>query len=582
MTPRFAADTAPRDALDAVASEHGSWRVFALALFGVTTAVGAALIAAGEPLPDALPVLLLVLVLAVAVNRFAFFPNELAVTGEVAVLMAAVVGFAGQSALLGPWMVAFLAGPLDITHWRRRSFARMAYNAGNRMAATLVAAVVFARVFAPVSAATGAVAVASLAASVAFASMEVVVGTVLVRLRSDSRWRDAFRVELPMEFLTIPLGLAGATAGWLAVEAGWWQAALVLVPAVFVPEFALVHSRRVPRFAARAWVLAAAIGGFAVLAVVERGHPGVFAGLAVASLLVGVDARIGPRAPVPGAVGAVVVGGLLVADASPVVVAALVALATTAVAHAVTRSAPWWAVVAAGASAAACALVYEAHPSTAIALAAVVLFQLLVATPPRLVAWTVPFLCAAASLAVAWTLVGTAGALVFVPGIAGVAFGAARYGALPWGSRVLGPWASRRHFRGACVLFTGLLAIAAVTAAIAAAIAPARAVAVPAAAVAGLAAATIASVASWQWRFDPRARARDAVVLGAAAVVAVTLYPHGARAGDGWSVVVYALVVVATALVGLPAVRLVRAVASPEDATPTAESDSAGRGTRRR
>jgi len=204
-------------------------------------------------------------------------------------------------------------------------------------------------------------------------------------------------------------------------------------------------------------------------------------------------------------------------------------------------------------------------------LAAVVLFQLLVATPPRLVAWTVPFLCAAASLAVAWTLVGTAGALVFVPGIAGVAFGAARYGALPWGSRVLGPWASRRHFRGACVLFTGLLAIA-----------PARAVAVPAAAVAGLAAATIASVASWQWRFDPRARARDAVVLGAAAVVAVTLYPHGARAGDGWSVVVYALVVVATALVGLPAVRLVRAVASPEDATPTAESDSAGRGTRRR
>src|SRR5262249_20427234 len=189
---------------------------------------------------------------------------------------------------------------------------------------------------------------------------------------------------------------------------GWWQAALVLVPAVFVPEFALVHSRRVPRFAARAWVLAAVIGGFAALAVAERGHPGVFAGLAIASLLVGVDARIGRRTPVPGSAGAVVVAGLLVTDASPVVVAALVALATTAVAHAVTRSAPWWAVVVAAAAAAACALVYEAHRSTAIALTAVVLFQLLVATPPRLVAWTVPFLCAAASLAVAWSLVGTA------------------------------------------------------------------------------------------------------------------------------------------------------------------------------
>src|SRR5689334_15438042 len=192
MTPRFAADTAPRAAPDVVASEHGPWRVFALALFGVTTAIGVVLIAAGEPRPDPLPVLLLVLVLAVAVNRFAFFPSELAVTAEVAVLLAAVVGFAGQSALLGPWIVAFLAGPLDISHWRRRSFARMAYNAGIQMAATLVAAVVFARVFAPASSATGAVAVAALVASVAFASVEVVVGTVLVRLRSDTQWCDAF------------------------------------------------------------------------------------------------------------------------------------------------------------------------------------------------------------------------------------------------------------------------------------------------------------------------------------------------------------------------------------------------------
>src|SRR5262249_46700650 len=215
-----------------------------------------------------------------------------------------------------------------------------------------------------------------------------------------------------------------------------------------------------------------AIGGFVLLAVVERGHPGVFAGLAVAALLVGVDARVSRRAPVPGAAGAVLVVGLLAAGASPVVVAALVAVATPAVAHALTRSPPWWAVVVAGAAAGACGLLYEAHRSTAIALTAVVLFELLVATPPRLVAWTVPFLCAAASLALAGTLVGAAGALVFVPGIVGVAVGAAHYGALPWGSRVLGPSAARRRFGGAGVLFTGLLAIAAVTAAVAAAIHP--------------------------------------------------------------------------------------------------------------
>ena len=58
-------------------------------------------------------------------------------------LVAAVVAFRHDSALVGPWCVAFLAGPLDLLHWRQRSFVRMAYNAGNRMVATLAGAATF-------------------------------------------------------------------------------------------------------------------------------------------------------------------------------------------------------------------------------------------------------------------------------------------------------------------------------------------------------------------------------------------------------------------------------------------------------
>ena len=123
--------------------DPGRWRWFAVGLFAVGVAIGTALIVSGRPLPQPGPVLVLAVFVVIAVNRFAFFPTELAVTAEAAVLVAAVVAFRHDSALVGPWCVAFLAGPLDLLHWRQRSFVRMAYNAGNRMVATLAAAATF-------------------------------------------------------------------------------------------------------------------------------------------------------------------------------------------------------------------------------------------------------------------------------------------------------------------------------------------------------------------------------------------------------------------------------------------------------
>ena len=121
-----------------------AWLVFAIATVGV--AILAARHGAGTPLPDLVPVLALGALIALSVNQFAFFPNEWSATAEAAVLVAAVVGFAGagpRAELLGPAAVSFLCGPLDLAHWRRRAFWRMAYNSGNRMIAALLGASVF-------------------------------------------------------------------------------------------------------------------------------------------------------------------------------------------------------------------------------------------------------------------------------------------------------------------------------------------------------------------------------------------------------------------------------------------------------
>ncbi len=262
MNPRLASpplDTDPDRAR--AATDTRGWRWFAFALFAGGLGAGVVLVTAGQRVTGAVAFVVLAALLALAVNRYAFFPSELAVTAEVAVLLAAVVGFgipavsggsggAGGS-MLGPWCLALLAGPLDVLHWRQRSYVRMAYNAGNRMAATLLAAVVFSAVLgANRSPSFATIAVGGLAASVAFAVVEVVVGTVLVRLRTGAAWAAAARVELPMESLTIPLGLVGALAGALGAEVGWWLAPVLLAPAILVPELVLVARlprRRVPR-----------------------------------------------------------------------------------------------------------------------------------------------------------------------------------------------------------------------------------------------------------------------------------------------------------------------------------------------
>ena len=156
--------------------------VFSVGVAGAALAWAVALVVAGAARPPVGPILLLAIAAALCVNRFVLFPTEHAATAEAAVLLAAVVGLRGDAPYLGPLVVALLVGPLDALHWEQRSFARMAYNAGNRGLATLAAAGMFAGARELFGTSTPAWVITLALAAAAFALVDLLLSLVLLRL----------------------------------------------------------------------------------------------------------------------------------------------------------------------------------------------------------------------------------------------------------------------------------------------------------------------------------------------------------------------------------------------------------------
>ena len=243
--------------------ELGRWRWFAIGLFAVGAAIGAALIISGQPLPQPAPVLVLAVFVVFAVNRFAFFPTELAVTAEAAVLVAAVVAFRHDSRARRavvrrvprrPARPPALAAALVRPHGLQRGepdgrHARRCGDVHCPAPSRSTSAYCTSAVRRPAPVIAG----AALGASLVFALVEGAVGVVLVRLRNGESWpRGGVYRASRWKLLTVPLAMVGASAGYLATEVGWWAAALVLAPTLFVPELALApvaarhcdHTRR--------------------------------------------------------------------------------------------------------------------------------------------------------------------------------------------------------------------------------------------------------------------------------------------------------------------------------------------------
>jgi len=423
--------------------------------------------------------------LALCMNRYLFFPNEIGVTADAAVVFAAIVAFADQSPWLGPLLLALLVGPLDARHWGARAWSRMAYNSGST-ALTTAAGVA---VFAPLATAFGpgweATLGAAALAAIPYVVVELTLGVGLVTLLGE-RPGDAARHQLPLVAIALPLAVVGAGAGLLGLDLGWWSTIAVLLPVPVVPELAFVN---LPRRTSR--VTRLAVGGVALClsALLIPAPFGALAALGGLALLVGAECRIHPSSPFPVLTAPLAVAAVVIAPDGEAMLA--VALVVT-----VAGASAWW----------------VASPTGARDVVG------------RL-AWTVPICTASAFAAGVWREVGgRLGTLAYVSiAIATLAVVAA-WGAPPWGSRFIGRWSrthlerSRRRLVVAIWSFTVALLVVGVAA-------PARWTALSLLAASmcqGLLA--IAAVAVRQWRFAPRRRAWEAaLVITLAATSAVVL-----------------------------------------------------------
>jgi hypothetical protein len=533
------------------------------------------LLGAGAQVPAPGPVLLLAMVATLAVNRSVFFPSEQAATAEVAVVLAAVTGFASTSPWLGPLVVALLVGPLDVSHWTSRSFVRMAYNAGNRGAAALAATGAFAAIGAHAG-----VAPAALAAAAAFVVVDLAVSTTLLLVQGTPA-RLALAGVASVDRFGLPLAVSGATIGFVVDGFGWWMAALALVPLAFVPELLIVarargtgsgRARRVGGILG-----AGAIASGALWLLLPSSTFASSAALLTIGVLLGVELDADPDGrPSPLVVVVVVAAAVVVPRDGAYVLAPLAAVAACA--------ATWWcaaprppprrvcatSVVVIGGSlgtvAAASAVGTPLGSVLGALVAAVAVTFVLVALERRassVVAsgWSLPFLGVAAAIAGVWRVIGPSGAVVFVAGAGATAVVARSFGATPWRVRPSVPATrpvlrARRHARHYYLHSArhrvGLVvaAVAAGSLAVVSIVSTARDVRTAAG---WLSVAVIESMAVIvlvgirQWRLAPRARTRAAVLAGASALAGVATGDALAN-GLGWAAV--ALGVAAVTLVG--------------------------------
>lgn len=546
---------------------------WALALAGVVVLV--VVVARGATLPPLVPTALLALVVALCVGRVALYPSELAATAELAVLLCAVTAFRESAPVTGPLLIALLVGPLDRDHWRERSFVRMAYNSGDRAVAALGAAGAFAGMTALLGSSAGALVAATAVAATAATVLDSA-ATVGLVVALGGNARAARRELLDIDALALPLAAAGGAVGFLASGVGWWAAALPLGLLALVPELVQARARIPARFARDAL-----LGGELVAALVAVGlvaeppaWPTALVLVGVA-LLVGAELVVDDRVPVPPVLAiAVVVAAVTVGGTAAVFAGALVgALATTCA---------WWSgrrgstrVAVVGVAVAACAGVLAGSAASiaitgpvvvwGIAAAALALF----AVPTLVLArsrwrgelvdlgWALPVLVAPIALAVVPSVgiavaVASSGALLLVVAALG-----AWCGATPWRSRVLSRAGTHALGRGRTPVFLVLCGAVVVIAVfgLAQSAAIAERCAWPAVVLLACA-ATMALWATRQWRLAPRARARQAAVLGAAVVVACVATALAQGAHPDASLVCCSVAASVVALSGRNSVRV--------------------------
>jgi hypothetical protein len=537
----------PAPAAPAAAREPRIVVAYACALLAVAIAALVAAAGSGAALPALGICLLLAVPVAICMNRFVLFTNEVGATAEAAVLFAALVLFRDDAVVLGPLVIALLVGPLDANHWERRSFVRMAYNSGSQALTTLVCVAVFVPLSDGFGSSWPGVTAAAAVAVLPYILVETAFGVTLVVLRGE-RTGPAVRHQLPVNALALVLALYGAGVALLVPAVGWWCVPVLLVPVAFVPEltFALLRTRRWsgPRPWSTAVVVAATVlGAIALASAIPVADVGTLGALLVIAVLIGLELRAGPDVLVPPMVAVGVLAAVVLFGGGAAYGAAvLTACCTTLVALGWRATRALRPLLLAATSAVVCVWifdlvdvarggVYRGVVSAAVAGSACAAVIVLFGARDRergliRVAWSVPVLLVAAALAIAWADVGHLGAVVFGSGLLFVSVSMATWGAPPWRSRFLSRLGTRRVASGAWLVF-GAGAACAIGCSIAAICTVGSSRAVMTTLALGSGEATVGMVAAGvrQWRFAPSHRRVDALVLTVAAATLLVLFP---------------------------------------------------------
>ena len=550
--------------------------------FGIALVVLVALLRAGPALPPVPEFLVFVALLALSTNHDVVFPSEYAASADLAVVLAAVVAFrhdtSHDAALVAPLLLGLLTGPLDVVQWRRRAFVRMAWNSGDRALAGLAAAGAFAAVAHVAGESVVATVGAALAAAVAATLVDTALSLVLVTALGNTL-RAGWRTVVDIDVLQFPLACAGAAAGFLVAAVGAWAVVPPMLALVLLPELVQARSR-VPAILVRDVLLVLEVGVACLVVAPFVGVPDArtICLLLAVAVLVGAELVVDTRVGVPAVLGVVVVMAAIGVSSAAganddgAFAGLLVGAGATAAAWCCTRAggrrrAPVAVAIAALGGGLAGALVDEVASvdvaSLAIATTAVLLFALVVITVAgaadaraegmRMV-WAFPLVALGVGAA-ALTATADGRARVVPCALLGIgALAAAWCGATPWRSRVLSRRLGAVAGRGrAAVCVGGALAAFAATGAAFLVDGDVRVAAAVVVVGAGDIAAAMALTATRQWRFAPRARARDATLLVVAATV-FALAGVGTAMAEWWSVPAVAVATAITIVIGRDAV----------------------------
>jgi hypothetical protein len=494
--------------------------VYAWSLLAFVLVVLGVLVALGSSLPAPGPLLLLALPLALCMNRYLFFPNEIGVTADAAVLFAAVVAFRSDAPWLGPLVLALLVGPLDARHWGERAWIRMAYNSGSTALTTAAALAVYTPLSRALGAGWDAILGAAVAAAVAYALAELGLGVALVTLLGE-RPSDATRHQLPLDALSLPLALVGATAGLAAIEVGWWLAAAVLLPVAFVPELVFIAAPR--RGCGRSSAVAATSGLLLVASLLVAGTSAMGVQLVAVGLLAGLECRVVRRRPFP-------LLAVPVALAAAIVSASDALLAVAAVAVVAAVVAAWWC----------------AAPNGSL-------------VRPEAMFWSIPLFATSGFAASAWSARSSGGAVLFLAVMGWGLVTIAAAGATPWRSRHVARWVTGWSRRARSALLVTAISVTAAASVLS------LTLDTDGRGWTHLAAASVevvlgaAAVAVRQWRFAPRRRRRDGALLVVASILVVIFAAPGGF-GPGVAVAVIAVAAATAILVARPLDRVLAEV----------------------